>query len=259
MNLFNNIFVFASAAVLTLSTVVSANTCTDALFRVNANPLINNDGGAYLDSLSSSNSEKYIYEKGKLVQVHYDKKETSEDVQDLFFYYDTDESALTRSGREYLITNCSAKDTLCYQQKVFDNGKPYSGSLTTKITTNYVRHETIESSGNQIQEIILKQDTVIDRTTYETSQKVSDKIYVANPDDDFRCSIIMSGRSYGQFLYKPNEKGYSISFSIGEKTSFEYFVISAQDSDAIHKTRKPVKISPKARYFDLLGRYKFTK
>ena len=32
-----------------------------------------------------------------------------------------------------------------------------------------------------------------------------------------------------------------------------------QNTTIIRKTHKPVRISPKARYFDLLGRYKFTK
>ena len=38
----------------------------------------------------------------------------------------------------------------------------------------------------------------------------------------------------------------------------ETFVFNEeQKTTSIRKTLKPVKISPKARYFDLLGRYKF--
>ena len=36
-------------------------------------------------------------------------------------------------------------------------------------------------------------------------------------------------------------------------------VFEPEGTTSIRKTLKPVKISPRARYFDLLGRYKFTK
>ena len=263
MSLFSNScrFVFISSAVLTLSTAASANTCTDALFRVYANPLINNDGGARVDSLSGSNSTKYDYENGKLVHVHKDKLESSADYQDLYLYYTTDESSLTGKGREYLLSDCSVKDTVCYKQKVYDEGIAYEGSLTTKITKNYVSNETIEPAGNKFEEVIMKKDTVIDRTilgTKSNPQKVSEMLYSADKSDDYTCYINISGKNYGSFTYKPNDKGYSIVFSITEgKTSFEYFVSNAGDSQAIRKTPIPVRIAPNARYFDLLGRYKF--
>lgn len=37
------------------------------------------------------------------------------------------------------------------------------------------------------------------------------------------------------------------------------FVYDEEETTAIRKHRPAVKISPKARYFDLLGRYKFSK
>ena len=35
--------------------------------------------------------------------------------------------------------------------------------------------------------------------------------------------------------------------------------IKKDNTTSLRKTLKPIKISPKARYFDLLGRYKFSK
>lgn len=256
-------FVLISTTVLALGATASANTCTDALFRVYANPLLNNDGGDRVDSLYSSNSTKYNYENGKLVHIHKDKRENSSDYMDMYIYYTSDESALKRKGREYLVSDCSVKDTLCFKQKVYDEGMAYEGSLTTKITKNYVSHETIEPAGNKFEEVIMMKDTVIDRTilgSKSNPQKVSEMLYSADKKDDKKCYINMSGKTYGEFAYKPNDKGYSIAFSITEgKTSFEYFVTNAGEAQAIRKTLKPVMISPKARYFDLLGRYKFTK
>ena len=257
MSLFSKQTILISIAILTLSSMATANKCTDALFRVETSLLVNNDGGAQLDSIyKSSNSEKYFYENGKLAHVHYDKQ-NDDGYQDLYIYYNADETALKKSGREYIITNCSVQDTLCYQQKVYDNGKLHNQTNTTKITSNYV--SIVEA--NPTQAYILKNATLIDREFYgpkSNPQKITETFYIADSKDDTKCYWEASGKQYGPFIYKPNEKGYSIAFTLSEKTAFEIFVTTPKES-SIPRIRKPAKIAPKARYFDLLGRYKFTK
>lgn len=91
------------------------------------------------------------------------------------------------------------------------------------------------------------------------SVRTSQKFYVADSIDDSKCyQQGEDGVIDYTLTYKPNEKGYSISIEEGTYLR-EFFFIKNEGTTSIRKTVKPVKISPRARYFDLLGRYKFTK
>ena len=60
-------------------------------------------------------------------------------------------------------------------------------------------------------------------------------------------------------VYNINEKGFSLKVFENNVITEELFFVNPDSTTTIQKRRAPVKISPKARYFDLLGRYKFTK
>ena len=255
---------FVSVILLTLSTMASGNTCTEAMFGVNS--FVNQDK-ARIDSSYFNDNEnewtyKYIYNKnGQLEQMRYDSKEEDSKAEFLYFYYDTTETALKNKGTEYIILNCNTQDTLCIRQKVYHDGT-FQGEQISKRTTNYASSETIESSTHWFTERILKNDTLfeIEYFDYNTdSVRKNQNLIVEDSADDFKCYEYRGDdNTISSITYKPNEKGYSISIDEGTYNR-KFFFIKTEGTTSIRKTLKPIKIAPKARYFDLLGRYKFTK
>ena len=258
--------IFVSVFLLTLSTVASANTCTEAMFQRSITPFSDTErefhsDSTYFNERGNEWTHKYIYENGKLVEMRYDPKDANEEIGVLRFYYDVDESILKKTGTEYIISKCNANDTLCYEQKLYENGV-YEGVVISKILPNYASSETIESSTHWFTEYFIKSDSVIVKEYFDygtDSVRTSQKIYAADPNDDNKCyQYDAEGQIDYTLLYKPNEKGYSISIDEGSYFR-EFFFVKTDKSSSIRKTRKLIKIAPKARYFDLLGRFKFTK
>ncbi|MBQ5611265.1 MAG: hypothetical protein IIU83_06715 [Fibrobacteraceae bacterium] len=259
-------FFLVSIAVLSLNTASLANKCTDAWFTPLANPYLNPESEFHIDSsyFNENGNEwthKYIYKDGKIAETQDDPKEEGEEIRIFPFYSDTNETALKNKGIEYIVSKCQAKDTLCYQEKVYSNGE-YRGIRTTKITPNYITVEQVEDNTLWFTEYILTQDSVIEKRYFDyntDSVRTSQKFYVADPNNDNKCyEYDADGQINYTLLYKPNEKGYSVSIEEGTYLR-EFFFIKNEGTTSIRKTVKPVKIAPKARYFDLLGRYKFTK
>ena len=255
-----------SIAVLTLNTASLANKCTDVWFTALANPYLNPENEFHIDSsyFNENGNEwthKYIYEDGKIAETQYDTKEEGEEIRIYPFYNDTNETVLKNKGIEYIVSQCQANDTLCYQEKVYSDGE-YAGIKTTKITPNYITEEQVEDGIHWFTEYILTQDTVVQKRylDYNTdSEQTSQKQFVADSIDDSKCyQQEEDGVIDYTLIYKPNEKGYSVSVE-SEDYFREFFFIKTEGTTSIRKTVKPVKISPKARYFDLLGRYKFSK
>ena len=255
-----------SIAVLTLNTASLANKCTDVWFTALANTYLNPENEFHIDSsyFNENGNEwthKYIYEDGKIAETQYDTKEEGEEIRISPFYNDTNETALKNKGIEYIVSKCQAKDTLCYQEKIYSNGE-YGGIKTTKNTPNYITVEQVEGNIHWFTEYILTKDSVIEKRYFDyntDSVRTSQKFYVADSIDDSKCyQQEEDGVIDYTLTYKPNEKGYSVS--VESETYFrEFFFIKNEGTISLRKTLKPVKIAPKARYFDLLGRYKFTK
>jgi hypothetical protein len=250
---------------LTLNAAAFANKCTEAAFSMNANPNLRIDPNIYVDSVyTKSSTQKYIYTNGKVTEV----REKGEKEQILYFYPDADKSSLKNTGTEYILTKCEAKDTLCYVQSIYQDGVLFDGTLTIKATPDYISQEIEQPDYHQLTEFILKPDTLISKDEsygrqmgYKVNSKSSTMLYVADPNDDTKCYLYANEKNYATLSYNPNEKGFSISMTIGnlDHPSAEYFFIDANKTSSLRKAVKPVKMLPKARYFDLLGRYKFTK
>ena len=162
-----NLF-FISAILLTLSTMASGNTCTEAMFGVNS--FVNQDKARIDSSYFNDNAQnewtyKYIYNKnGQSKQARYDSKKESSNAEFFYFYYDTTETVLKNKGTEYIILNCNTPDTLCIQQKDYHTGR-YQGEQISKRSTNYARSEWIPSlrhsfTARWFTERILKNDTL---------------------------------------------------------------------------------------------------
>lgn len=251
---------FISAILLTLSTIASANTCTEAMFGVNS--FVNQDK-ARIDSSYFNDNEnewtyKYIYNtNGLSKQARYDSKEEGSNAEFFYFYYDTTETVLKNKGTEYIILNCNTQDTLCIRQKVYHNGR-YQGEQISKRSTNYASSERIPSLRHSFTERILKNDTLFeieyDNLITNSVQKKQNLI-VADSTDDFKCLEYRGDdNTVNSITYKPNEKGYSIS--IDEKTDHtEFFFVRTDKITFPHKTVKRPKITPKTSYFFLVDLY----
>ena len=88
--------------------------------------------------------------------------------------------------------------------------------------------------------------------------RTSQEFLIADPSDDSKCYEYENDKIVYTHYYEPNNNGYSKKI-VQDDYFREFFYVKTEKITAIRKTRKPVKISPKARYFDLLGRFKFTK
>lgn len=255
-----------SATMFVFCAVAFANKCSDVWFTASAIPYLNPESEFHIDSsyFNESGNEwthKYIYENGKISQLRYDAKEDGEEIRISSFYSNINETELKNKGVEYIISKCDAQDTTCYQEKLYSDGE-YECVETTKTTPKYISKEQEESGIHRFTEYILKQDTVIEKIhlDYNTdSVRTSQTFYVADSTEESKCyQLGEDGEIEYTIIYKPNEKGFSASIE-SENYFREFFFIKTEGTTAIHKTVKPVRITAKARYFDLLGRYKFTK
>lgn len=261
-----NLLFFISTILLTLSTIASANKCTDVWFTVLANPYLNPENEFHIDSSYFNENgnkwtHKYIYRDAKIAEIQYDTKEEGEEIIIRPFYNDTNETALKNNGIEYIVSKCQAKDTLCYQEKVYSDGE-YGGIKTTKITPNFITVEQIEERIHWFSEYILTQNSVIEKKYFDyntDSVEVYQTFYIADSTDDFKCyQLGEDGVKDYTLTYKPKEVGFSVSVESG--TYFrEFFFVKTDKTTSLRKSHKPIKIAPKARYFDLLGRHKFSK
>ena len=259
-------FLFLSSFIMSaLNVAAFANKCTDVAFSMNANPNISIDTNFHIDSIyTKTSTQKFIYTNGKVAEIH----EKGEKEQILYIYHDVDKTSLKNTGLEYILTKCEAQDTLCYVQSIYQDGVLYDGTLTIKATPDYISQEIEQPDYHQLTEFIIKPDTLIYQNEsyerymgYKVSMKSSSMLYVADSSDDTKCGVYIDDKKYATLSYNPNEKGFSISMTVGDldHPSAEYFFIETSKTSSIRKNRKPVKIAPKARYFDLLGRYKFSK
>jgi hypothetical protein len=111
--------------------------------------------------------------------------------------------------------------------------------------------------------LFLKQDSIIEikNFNYNTdSSSVEKTFYVADINDDNKCYKYDEQQNLiNTFTYLPNENGFSLKQNEGDKYTEAFVINEEKNTTAIRKTRKPIKFSPRARYFDLLGRYKFSK
>jgi hypothetical protein len=195
-------------SILALSAITSANTCTDLLFK-QFNTFLDPQAEVYIDSTSIDYyseqvviASKDFYDNGKLVKRI---KIYDEDSVVTYFYYNSNESVLKKTGKEYINSVSTIQDTLFIEIQEYNDGV-FEEKIIRKQTPNYVVEKGIP------------------------------------------------------ILYKPNEKGFSIQYTYEDNSyNREYFFIKKDNTTSLRKTLKPIKISPKARYFDLLGRYKFSK
>ena len=129
-----------------------------------------------------------------------------------------------------------------------------------KITKSYFSCK--DSTNHIYNEYFFRNDSLIiidiEKYSSEANRKTEYAYVIEDPSDDLKCYTYSNDSLSQTMIYSNNEKGYSLKVLENNITVQELFFVNP-GTTAIHKRRAPVKISPKARYFDLLGRYKFTK
>lgn len=255
-------------SLLILAIYASANTCTEAWFEIYTlsqpkNNAVHPDS-VYYKTNNKDGYAKYIYRNEQLEQIIINMYGESEDTN--MVYLSKDENILTKKGSELLISDSVVGDTLFYFQKVFKDGVLVQ-EITRKITKQYASERNYEpvSDKRDSSEYFFRNDTLIRRVVdyYNTEFATESFIYyVGDSTDDFKCYEYRdrSNKDVPSFtlIYQKNNQGYSLKYFEDEFIQ-EYFMVYPDGTTAIHKRRAPVKVSPKARYFDLLGRYKFTR
>ena len=260
---------FISAVLLTLGSVASANKCTEAYFNAQAHAIFDQESNLRLDSVYYSQSpagwkgKKYFYNESLIEKVMVDFKQDPTHRAYWFFYRDTNETAINQKDfYEYIDSTYKKQDTLFHHLKAYYRTE-YAYTWIIKITTNYYSEKHIFEKKTNLFELFLKQDSIIEikNFNYNTdSSTVKQTFYVAEANDDYKCNEYDEQQNLiHTYTYSPTENGFSLKQIEGDKYT-EIFVINEEKiRTSIRKTLKHAKIPPKARYFDLLGRFKFSK
>ena len=259
-----------------LAGLAAANTCTQAWFKSHTQYFSHSQNTPYLDSVYTVRmslspdaieelSERYVkltYNNGyleKMINGYVGDIENILTTVD-YIYVSKDESVLSKKGNEGLISDSTVGDTTIWIRKHYHNGS-LNQSMLYKITESYL--SCIDSTFDGYSEIFFRNDSIIsiDIQNYssEADREIEYAYIIEDPDDDLKCYEYYNDTLDHVMVYNENEKGFSVKVFENDMVVQELFFVNPNSTTAIRKLRPAVKISPKARYFDLLGRYKFTK
>lgn len=257
-------------SLMILAIYASANTCTETWFKAQTQFLSNSPNTPYLDSVYSAiyylrqtePTEKFVklsYNNGyleKIINGYVGDPDISID----YIYASKDESVLSKTGFEGLIFDSTVGDTTYWIRKHYENGNHYQ-TMLYKITKSYFSCK--DSTNHIYNEYFFRNDSliIIDIENYssEANRKTEYTYMIEDSTDDLKCYEYRNDTLYHTLIYNNNEKGFSLKVFENNVITEELFFVNPDGTTAIHKRSAPIKISPKARYFDLLGRYKFTK
>ena len=260
-------------SLLILAIYASANTCTEAVFKLSKGSLDISKDEAYHDSSyfmenyykENPWSHKIYYTNGKIDSLVMDPMEEGEALRVTHYYWNIDETKLSGKGLEIIILQETIGDTVVLNEKSYSNGE-FGSSYTAKITDTYMF--TLNNVYNSFEEFFFSHDTLFEKFVYDYDSE--------NPRPEIRFTVGDSTNDLKCYEYikedgKPElnetieiintDNGYILKYLEESSVGYylrEFFFVNS-NTTAIHKRRAQVKVSPKARYFDLLGRYKFSK
>ncbi len=238
------------AIVFAISTTVSANTCTDAVFKEIAYYYMIENSGLQLDSVDSPNfsHQTYTYSNGKVSRSQFFEKESGT-TSTLNYYWNKDESTLTKQGIEYIMRDSISGDTSFIFENYYVLGV-MGHQKTIKVTSQSasILTKDLDFGQENFEEIINKGDTTLTKT----------ELYVSDTENTKCLEMDKNGTIANTITYEPMNDGYSLSFYSDGFITIHYYS-KPEGTTSIRKTVKRIKIAPKAHYFDLLGRHKFAK
>lgn len=256
-----------------LAGFAAANTCTEAIFILSKGSVDITQDNAYHDSSyfvenythKNEWSHKIYYTNGKIDSLVMDPMEDGEALRVTHYYWNSDEK-ISGKGSERVIFQETSGDTIILNEKVYSNGE-FGGSYTAKMTDSYM--STLNSEYNSFKELYFSNDTLFEKNIYdyESNKPRPDTSFtIGDSTNDFKCYDYAVQNGIAELNetieYIKTDNGFMLKYLDESSVGYylrEFFFVNSNATTAIRKQRPAVKISPKARYFDLLGRYKFTK
>jgi hypothetical protein len=257
-----------------LAGFAAANTCTEAIFILSKGSLDITQDKAYHDSSyfvenythKNEWSHKIYYTNGKIDSLVMDPMKDSASIHTSYYYWNLDERALKGNTSETIITQESSGDTIIFTEKQYSKGS-LEGTCITKKIHSYISSYTYEY--DSFEEIFFSNDTLYDKRIFDyntTAPRHEITFTVGDSSNDFKCYEYETRDGKTNLRetieYIKTDNGYELKYLEESSTGYylrEFFFVNSNATTAIRKQRPTVKISPKARYFDLLGRYKFTR
>lgn len=264
------IFLFS---LIFLAIYASANTCTEAVFKLYKGSLDIKKGEAYHDSSyfmenyykENPWSHKRYYTNGKLDSLVMDPMD-GESLRITHYYWNIDETKLSGKGSEFVFFQETSGDTIVLKYKTYYDGE-FESSTIVKITDSYI--STLDEQDHSFQELFFSSDTLFKKNVFDyDSENSRPEIFftVGDSTNELKCYEYRMEDDKPE-LYETIEiintdNGYMLKYLEESSTGYylrEFFFVKDEGTTAIQKRRAPAKVSPKARYFDLLGRYKYTR
>ena len=263
-----------------MTSYAAANTCTEAYFKATSFSYYPVEEDPQIDS---------VYEKVNLgkdhnyenVRKYYYRNKIAERFVSVYIgdvvdtttcnaYYSLDEKVLSKKGGEILFSDSSYKDTLIFVEKQYKDGL-FSVDKVTKKAKNYTSqwvrsYSSGALNGEYYSEMVLRNDSVVfmEINHYNTDHPTTRYSYiVGNSNDDYECENYNDGKDTSdyKYVYKKLDNGFVFEEKNGDIHYRQIFMLyHPYDEITTIKKRRPVtKHSAKARYFDLLGRYKYIR
>lgn len=216
-------------------------------------------------------THKYHWSDGKLDSIVYDSKEEGEAPEIIYFYWNVDESALRGKGAEQIYTQLPSSDTVAYTLRRYHNGN-LSDSSTVKVKDSL--HTTLSYSISvkewTLEESYSRNDTLFHHSVYgygSDKERPYTTFIVADPENEKKCLEYELSEDNPKLAETievvDTENGFMLKYLQGNDEFYYlrefFFVKDKEETTGIRKQRPAVKISPRAKYFDLLGRYKYSK
>lgn len=256
-----------------LAGFAAANTCTEAIFILSKGSLDITKDEAYHDSSyfeenyghKNNWSHEIYYTNGKIDSLVMDPMENGEALRVTHYYWNSDEK-ISGKGSERVIFQETSGDTIILNEKVYSNGE-FGGSYTAKITDSYM--STLNSEYNSFKELYFSNDTLFEKIIYDyesNNPRPDTSFTIGDSTNDFKCYDYAVQNGIAELNetieYIKTDNGFMLKYLDESSVGYylrEFFFVNSNATTAIRKQRPAVKISPKGRYFDLLGRYKYTR
>lgn len=260
-------------SLLFLVSFAAANTCTEAVFKYTNGSLeiitdeAYHDSSYFLENYTHTNewSHKLYYTNGKIDSLVMDPMEEGEVLRVTHYYWNSDEK-ISGKGSEIVIFQETSGDTIILNEKAYSNGE-FGGSYTAKMTDSYM--STLNSEYNSFKELYFSNDTLFEKNIYDyesNNPRPDTSFTIGDSTNDFKCYEYDMRDGTAELNetieYIKTDNGFMLKYLDESSVGYylrEFFFVNSNATTAIRKRHAPVKISPKARYFDLLGRYKYSK
>ena len=213
---------------LALAAFAAANACTKAWYEIHAFNFLSIKDAPHLDSIYYREQpapeevhewyQKYYYKDGLI--HHSVFKFRDNDPVDNRIYLSADEVTLTRSGRELLLSDSVAGDTVYFFQKMYNSGELVQ-TVVHKLTDLYASEQDYDpASGRRtFAEYFFRNDTLVSRTVYDYGSGMRDSAYyyyVGVPGDEYKCAEYRGEEDAEQEYFK-RQQDYVFADADGDR------------------------------------------